>query len=293
MRNPLLATRLFGSPLLAHPGKAAAVAEIFLGPGADMPVQIVQHSVQPMAGIDGDRMAAAYERENLNPFPVFDGVGLIKISGSLVSRGQYIGQSSGATSYHGIQASARRALDSDVVRAVVFEVDSFGGEVQGCFETADLIAELSAAKPTMAIVANNCCSAAYLLASQARRISAPIDGDVGSIGAVTMHIDQSRKLDQDGVAVTFVHAGARKVEGNAAEPLPDALRAEMQTRVDGIRDRFADVVARGRPGFNKAAALATEAACYQGPEALRLGLTDALAEPSAAFAAFRAAVNRG
>lgn len=291
MRNPLLATRLFNTPLLAHPGKAAAVAEIFVGSDASMPVAIVQHRVR--AGIDGDLMAQATENAGVLPFHVMEGVAVLRIVGSLVNNGAWIGESSGVTSYQGVQASVQRALRMETIRAVVLEIDSFGGEVQGVFETADMVRDLSAAKPTIAICAANACSAGYLLAAQARRVVAPADGCIGSIGAVVMHLDRSRELDRTGVTVTFIHAGARKVEGNAAEPLPADLQARIQGQLDDIRGRFADAVSRNRAGLTREAALATEAEAFDGAAALRLGLIDAVAEPSAAFAAFRAAVNGG
>jgi transposase len=64
----------------------------------------------------------------------------------------------------------------------VFEVDSLGGELAGAFETADLIARLSAEKPTLAILTDHALSAGYLLASAARQIIMPEHGRAGSIG---------------------------------------------------------------------------------------------------------------
>ena len=69
-------------------------------------------------------------------------------------------------------------------KGVVFEVDSFGGELAGAFETTDLIARLSAEKPTLAILTDHTLSAAYLLASAARQIIIPEYGRAGSIGAL-------------------------------------------------------------------------------------------------------------
>jgi ClpP class serine protease len=155
-----------------------------------------------------------------------------------------------------------------------------------------MIRELSAAKPTLAIVNAVADSAAYLLASQARRIVVAEDGEVGSIGAVIMHIDRSRQVANAGIAITFIQAGAKKTEGNQFEALPDDLRRRLQAKVEATRERFASAVETGRGGrITAAAALATEADTYFGPEALALGLADAVAEPSAAFAAFRAALN--
>lgn len=280
MRNPLLATRLFGSVLMAHPEKAATVAEVFLGSGVEF------------TGITGDLMAGALDRANVDPFPMVDGIAVITIDGSLMNRGGYIGAQSGAVSYQGIQAQIARARSSTRVRAAILEVNSFGGEVQGVFETAKMIAALSAEKPTIAICSSNACSAGYLLASHARKVVAPEDGLVGSIGAVIMHLDRSGEFEQKGVRVTFVHAGDRKVDGNSAEPLPDRVREEYQRQVDATRDRFVDAVAKAR-GMSAGALYETEAACFYGRDALEAGLIDAIADPSEAFASFRGAITGG
>lgn len=298
MRNPLLAGRLFGVPLLAHPEKAAIVADVFLARagieagGLVISRDLVGDAFGPeRAGLEADVIGGALDRRAIDPFPIVDGIAIIAVDGTTVNRGDMMDAASGMVSYQTIQAKVQRAMRSDAVRAVALDVDSFGGEVQGVFETAGMIRDLAVAKPTMAIVGANCCSAAYLLASQARRIVAPEDGLVGSIGAVIMHVDKSRLFANAGVKVTFIHAGTRKVEGNEFEPLPEDVVARLQGRVDETRQRFAAVVAAARPGVTADAALATEAACFYGPEALRLGLIDAVAEPSAAFAAFRAALN--
>jgi ClpP class serine protease len=107
------------------------------------------------------------------PFAIIDGVALIPIEGTLVHKGAYVGAYSGTTSYEGLQAQVLRAMRNPAVKGVVFEVDSFGGELAGAFETADLIARLSAEKPTLAILTDHALSAGYLLASAARQIIIP------------------------------------------------------------------------------------------------------------------------
>ena len=42
----------------------------------------------------------------------------------------------GETSYEGLQAQVLRAMRNPTIKGVVFEVDSFGGELAGAFETA-------------------------------------------------------------------------------------------------------------------------------------------------------------
>jgi signal peptide peptidase SppA len=223
---------------------------------------------------------------------VVDGVAVIEVSGVLVHRGAWIGQSSGQTSYEGIAAQLAAAASDPAVRGIALEIDSFGGEVAGVFDLADAIRAARSAKPVWAFVAEHAFSAGYALASQADRIILPRTGAVGSIGVVVMHADLSGQLSDTGVTVTLIHSGAHKVDGNPYAPLPDPVRARIQGEIDAIRSLFAETVAAGRGrSLTAEAALATEAECLRGAEAVAAGLADEVSDPASAFAAFAAAVN--
>jgi len=297
-----ISAALFDQPHLYHPRKAETFVRAF-GPrltGTNVTIVNgeggVEHTAfaggRPSAGVLGDRLGRAFDRHSVRPFDMVDGVAVIPIEGTLVQKGNWIGQSSGETSYQGLQTQVARAGRDDV-KGAVFEVDSFGGMVNGAFETAAGIRQLSAAKPTIAILTDFAYSAAFLLASQCRQIIVPEFGGAGSIGVVTLHVDWSAALENDGIKVTIIHAGQHKVDGNPYEPLPEALRAEWQARVEAIRQRFAETVGRGRgKRYTKAAALNSEAKSYDAAEAASLGLVDAVGDPQEAFAAFIEEVNR-
>jgi len=222
------------------------------------------------------------------PYPVVDGIAVIEISGVLIHRGGWIGQSSGQTSYEGIAAQIDAAAGDPSVRGLALEIDSFGGEVAGIFDLADRIRAIRASKPVWAFVAEHAFSAGYALASQADRILLPRTGAVGSIGVVVMHADLSGELDQDGVRVTLIHSGRHKVDGNPYQPLPDAVRDDIQREIDVLRFLFTQTVAAGRAErLSQEAALATEAATYRGADAVAAGLADEVTDLQRGFAAFR------
>jgi signal peptide peptidase SppA len=238
-----------------------------------------------------DRILASIESaEGVRFLDQVGGVAVIPIEGTLVHKGKWLGTSSGQTSYEATRALIARAMRSDTVKGVVFEVDSYGGQVSGAFETAAAIHELSRAKPTLAILTDFAFSAGYLMASAARQIVMPPGGGAGSIGVIAMHADFSKQLEQDGVALTLVTAGAHKADGHPALPLDESVRAEMQARVDASYDRFLEAVGTFRGvRLPSAAARATEARTYVGEAAVAAGLVDGIAEAEDAFREF---VNR-
>ncbi len=299
---PRIAARLFDTPLLVDPRKAAAILGALGGrlvPGATELDGITAATHVAFSngrmGVVGDPLGSAFERSDkgsrLVPL-VADGVGIIEVQGSLVHKGGWIGSYSGETSYQGIQAQVARARRDDRIKAVAFEIDSFGGEVDGAFATADMIAQLSAEKPTIAILTDSALSAGYLMASACRQIVAPSTGWAGSIGVISMHLDVSTMMEGQGAKVTLITSGAHKADGNPYEPLPDDVRAKWQTAVDQQRDLFAAYVGRGRgQRLTKADALKTEADVFSGREARSRGLIDAVGNPADAFASFLKQVN--
>lgn len=299
-----IAQRLFDTPLMYDPRKAEAFlaglggriagSQIVLSNAAGAVDHQAFENGRPTAGRIGDFLGRSRASYNGVMLYVERGVAVIPIEGSLVHKGTFIGESSGVTSYEGLLAQIAIAARDEAVKAVVFEVDSYGGETSGAFETAAAIAALSKVKPTIAILTDFAYSAGYMLACQAREIIAPEFGGAGSIGVIAMHADYSGFYEQQGVKVTILKSGAHKADGNPLEPLPDEVAVRWQARIDEMRMRFAEIVGRGRGArFSKAKALKTEARAYDAKEALSLGLIDAIADPTATFEAFVKAVNKG
>jgi capsid assembly protease len=301
---PHIASRMFNTPLMIDAGKAAAILAGMGGRIVDggvefdgvMPVEHVAFAggrTSESMGTLGDRLGRSYEKAGEGG-RIFDRIGpvaVVPIEGTLIHKGAFLGTSSGEMSYQGLQTKVQAIRRDPSVRGVVYEVDSFGGEGAGVFDTAQMMAELSKEKPTLAILNDFALSAAYLLASTARQIVIPGMGAAGSIGVITMHIDHSAKLEKSGSKVTIVASGKHKSDGHSFGPLPDDVRGKMQARVDGMRDHFAAAVGQFRGNrLSKSAALATEADAYTGDDAVKAGLADAVARPSEAFAQFVAMI---
>jgi signal peptide peptidase SppA len=300
MHHAQIAQRAFNTPLMVDPAKALAFLS-GLGPriiGQEITFQGLkvasEHqaatSLPARASLFGNDLAQRHQRNGAQPYAVIDGIAVIEIAGTLVHRGAWIGQSSGLTSYEGIAAQLQAALADPAVRGIALDIDSFGGEVAGAFDLADRIRAARAQKPVQAFVAEHALSAGYVLASQADRIILPRTGAVGSIGVVALHTDMSGALDQKGIAVTLIHAGAHKIDANPYQPLPQAVNDQMQRELEVVRILFAETVAAGRADrLTHAAALATEAGVFRGVDAITAGLADDLADPVTAFHAFAAA----
>ncbi len=294
MKKSLLADRVFNRPLLINAAKANIIAPFLASEilGDGVTVNQYQGAVEPVpeihAGMLGRSMGPGIDATREQDLPrTSNGVGLIAVEGTLINKGAWVGSNSGETSYQGLMRQIAEARDDESIKAVVFEIDSYGGEVAGCADCGSAIADLSVEKPTIAICTDHAYSAAYWLASQCRQIILPEAGGVGSIGVISLHVNYRGWLKKEGMEITVVAAGEHKADGHPYDALPEAVRDTWMEEFEILRNQFADAVAAGRgERFDKNAALASEAKTYLGHAAVKAGLADQVARPSEAFAAF-------
>lgn len=233
-----------------------------------------------------ESLCAAYgfdSKAQNKPFAFQDGVAVIPIHGSLINRfGQCYGY---VTGYNFIRRQRDAAMADPDVTAIIYDVNSGGGEAAGCFELADESFALRGTKPTISVVDSACYSAAYALASTSDEVVVTPTGGAGSVGVYTMHVDMSKMLENWGLDITLIHAGEHKVDGHPYAELPEDVRADMQKSVDATYNKFVESVARNR-NLSVEAVKDTQARCYSADDALALGLIDSVASPLEAIRAF-------
>lgn len=258
---PRVAQRLFGRPLLVDSNYASVIVSVL----AD------RLGVQPLVT---DEMAANYRRPNDRPvLQRTEGIVVYPVVGSMVHRGDGVDADSGLQSYTAMQRELSALMDDHSVRGILLDLDTPGGEAAGLVELAEWVREARNEKPIWAIANTSATSAGYWLGASASRFYAAPMSSVGSIGVLTMHVDMSKAVEKKGHVNTFIFAGKHKVDGNPFEPLPDAVKATVQTHIDQLYAQFTAAVAEMR-GVDESVVRATEAGVFGPDEALKLGLID-------------------
>lgn len=210
------------------------------------------------------------------------GIAIVSIVGPLIAKADaFLEAICGLTSYERICAVLDAAVADSRVKGILLDVDSPGGECLGMLDAADHIAVANALKPVWAIANGMAYSAAYALASSAGRILLPRMAGVGSVGAVVVHVDESKADQMRGLSYTAVFSGARKVDGWGHAPMSEAALKKAQGRIDDARRQFAETVARNRTAAGVAlgadAVMATEADIFMDAAAIEAGLADEVA----------------
>lgn len=150
-------------------------------------------------------------------------------------------------SYDEIKSRVALAL-AETPRAVVLALDSPGGLVSGCFDTADEIRELCARAgvPLYAFCDGQATSAAYALACAASRIVVPPTGILGSIGVVDKLASVAEINRAIGLDVRVIASGARKTDGDPDVVITDEAVAARSGHVAQLAVLFFEHVARAR-----------------------------------------------
>ncbi|GGO16095.1 hypothetical protein GCM10007972_24750 [Iodidimonas muriae] len=276
MHRSLLA-RLSGRPLALAPRALEGLL-------AAVPSDV---STEALAKVDARGLALHDDTPRPSPgFTITDaGIAVVPVVGLLVTRGDLITAFLGIMDYGEVAGAVEAAFADPSVRAVLLEVDSPGGEVGGLFDLVDRIAALrgAAGKPLWAVASEAALSAAYAIASAADRLYVTRTAEVGSVGVVAVHVDESGADAQAGLKWTLIHAGAKKVDGNAHAPLSDRALSDIQADVDALHAELVALVAANR-GMTPEAVRATEAAIFRGRRGIEAGFADLLGTVDVALA---------
>jgi ClpP class serine protease len=125
-------------------------------------------------------------------------VAIIPITGPIFPRANIMTQISGATSIQLLAQDFNAALSDKAIKAILFNIDSPGGEVTGVSEFAAMVYKARGVKSIVAYGYGNVASAAYWIASAADRIVISDTAKLGSIGVITAIQDNRIKDHQEG-----------------------------------------------------------------------------------------------
>lgn len=199
---------------------------------------------------------------------VVDGVAVIPIAGTLEKT---------SWEFPGMDVIGEAfdlAVKAKRVRAIVLDIDSPGGMVDGTPELAERIRAARGTKPIVAFANGLMTSAAYWVGSAADTVIAAPTATVGSIGVAMLHRDFSKALEEMGIKETPITAGKFKRIASREKPLSEEAREYLQEKVDDIYALFVDSVAKHRGVTREKAMEMADGKEFIGEKARAVGLVD-------------------
>lgn len=201
-------------------------------------------------------------------------VAVIRLHGAMFKRADWLEQSSGMKGTEEIIAEIQAANDDPSISAIVLDVDSPGGTVDGTESIGNAVR--NSKKPVVAWVNGMAASAAYWTVSQAAQIIASEENAlVGSIGTVFRHVNQKGWLDSQGLEVTDVTAdqASDKRTPSDLRSLDEKDMAALKSLANRMNDTFISAVKRGRPEIDESALTGK---IYTANQAMSLGMADGI-----------------
>lgn len=212
---------------------------------------------------DYQRYLAGYSLDN--------GVAVIPLMGAMRKKASKFGGCSTIET----RGAIRAALEDGDAAAIMLRIDSPGGQVAGLVELADDVRAAAAKKPLAAYIEDLGASAAYWTASAAPRIYCNRTAEVGSLGVLSVLVDESGALEREGIKLHVVSTGPYKGLG-ADGKVSDKLIEQVREQVDALGAMFRETIAQGRKLSDEAVAAIFTGKIWMAKEAAALGLVDAI-----------------
>ena len=204
-------------------------------------------------------------------------IAVIPLSGTITTEGSSLFSGSTITSEL-VRDYLTRAKEDKVVKAIVFHIESPGGEIAPCQEILWEIERVKKAKPIVVSMGGTAASGGYYISTKADKIVAMPTTQTGSIGVISEVINIEGLLEKLGIQIETFNGGKYKGMYRGFREMTPEEREIMQGMVDECYEHFIDVVAEGR-GLSKEEVrnLAT-GQLYSGTKAKELGLVDELGD---------------
>ncbi|WP_422036545.1 S49 family peptidase [Reyranella sp.] len=213
--------------------------------------------------------------DNAHRSTVRDGVAIVPVAGPLFRYANVFTELSGATSVETMARDFTAALEDRSVRAILLNVDSPGGEVNGIAEMASMIVAARRRKPIAAYIGHAGASGAYWIATAADRVFAAPTALVGSVGAV-MTIRDTRRSDE-ARGVRTIEIVSSQSPDKRTDPETEPGRAKLQAIVDRLGEEFVAAVAGQRGvAIEKVLADFGRGGVLVGADAVRAGMVDGI-----------------
>ena len=227
----------------------------------------------------------------LVPSPAREKVLMIDIDGTISStlETSFLGREKSVVSR--VFERLQRAAADPEVKAVLLRLDTPGGEVTASDIIYHEILRFKerTGKPVVGLMMSVAASGGYYIASACDSIIAHPSTLTGSIGVISIFPNVESLLGKVGVKVNVIKSGPAKDSGSPFRDMTEDEKKLFQGVIDEYYADFLAVVEKGRKGKIAGAELRTiaDGRVYTAPQALKLGLIDALGYFDDAFAKVR------
>lgn len=194
-----------------------------------------------------------------------DKVGLIVLQGPIVESRDLVDE---------IDANRRDRS----VKAVVFRVNSPGGEVAPSQEIYEALLRLRDEKPVVSSLGSVAASGAFYAAVAADTVVADPGSVVGSIGVIVMYPTARELMEKVGIELQVYKSGRLKDMGSFSRDPTEEEEEVFDSIIADVYDQFLTAVSEQRHMDREVAAALADGRIFSGRQALEVGLIDGIGD---------------
>ncbi len=235
-------------------------------------------------GLDGERAKVAEWGSSSLRMPYRRSarrrVGLVSLSGTIV-RGKsrklpvplpLFGQEQAGS--ESVVAALRLAERDRRVSAVLFHVDSRGGDSLASDLIWREVERINAKKPVVALMGETAASGGYYVSAAAGHIVARRNTITGSIGVISLRPTATELYEKLGINPVAIQHGAHSGLGDPSHPLSEDEAEVLRKQLWSVYGEFKDRVLRGREIDEESLESLAGGRVWTGGEAYEHGLVD-------------------
>ena len=201
---------------------------------------------------------------------------IVPIQGSMMAKENWMTKIFGIMTYDTISNVLASIVADGGIETVLFDIDSGGGQAKGIDTAGEAIrAAQDAGLRIVSHTSGTMLSAAYWIGSMADVVAASENAEVGSVGVIAVHQEESERNKKEGVNVTVLRKGEKKALATPYEKLSEEGRKQVEASMERSYQQFIGTVSenRGIPRDFVQDKIAT-GDVFGSEESLKLGMID-------------------
>ena len=237
---PRIAARIFAEPWLIRRTSFDAISSQFhdylRAPQQARKIRVEQYEDE--MPLQREKMARHADMDCLANLEIDQGIAIVPASGILGKHLSMIETMCGGYDLDTLNAQCLALMNRGDVQTVVFHFHSPGGAAAGVADSAQCMRDLADSGRKLIAYCDEACSGAYWLAAACDEIYCGQSAVLGSISAMCAILDESKAYEMEGLSMQLFTDGTLKGAGLEGTTLTEAMRSDIQSRVDHIGGMF-------------------------------------------------------
>ena len=193
---------------------------------------------QIVGGMHEQSMFSSIENASHEPFSRFGNTAIISIDAPIFYTASIFNIIFGGLANSSIVYALNAASEDETIKRIALDFHCPGGECFGMSNLVEAIESANERKPVISLVHDMSASAALWMMCKTKRIVATPSSMMGSIGTITVLMDESEAYAKAGVKPVVVTDSPHKAKGRPGVPITEEMITKEREYITGLSSDF-------------------------------------------------------